>query len=72
MRQGPRLITFPFFIHIYVRPEYPQLHVLIEIEVLLKQDHLGIPGWLSGLAPAFSSGCDPGVPAPLSVSLVNK
>ena len=22
----------------------------------------GIPGWLSGLAPAFSPGCDLGVP----------
>ena len=22
----------------------------------------GIPGWLSGLAPAFGLGCDPGVP----------
>ncbi|CAK7321047.1 hypothetical protein VULLAG_LOCUS23050 [Vulpes lagopus] len=23
---------------------------------------LGIPGWRSGLAPAFGPGCDPGVP----------
>ena len=31
----------------------------------------GIPGWLSGLAPAFSSGCDPGDPgsSPTSGSL---
>ena len=27
-----------------------------------KKSFLGIPGWLSGLAPAFGPGRDPGVP----------
>ena len=33
---------------------------------------MGIPGWLSGLAPAFSPGCDPGIPgsSPTSGSCV--
>ena len=26
------------------------------------EDPSGMPGWLSGLVPAFGSGCDPGVP----------
>ena len=31
--------------------------------ILLFKNHLtGIPGWLSGLAPAFGPGHDPGVP----------
>ena len=30
--------------------------------VCLKAAKRGIPGWLSGLAPAFSPGHDPGVP----------
>ena len=50
-------------------------------EVSAKQIPAGQPGWLSGLAPAFSPGCDPGVrgsspmsgslllPLPLSLSL---
>ena len=28
----------------------------------IKIGKLGIPGWLSDLAPAFGPGCDPGVP----------
>ena len=37
----------------------------------LKNTKHGIPGWLSGLAPAFCPGCDPGVPewSPTSGSL---
>ena len=27
-----------------------------------KAELMGIPGWLSGLVPAFGPGCDPGVP----------
>ena len=31
-------------------------------DFLLKDLFLGIPGWRSGLAPAFGPGCDPGDP----------
>ena len=38
---------------------------------LLERASVGIPGWLSGLAPAFGPGHDPGVPGsnPMSGSL---
>ena len=32
------------------------------IRFSIKILHLGIPGWCSGLAPAFGPGCDPGDP----------
>ncbi|CAD7676900.1 unnamed protein product [Nyctereutes procyonoides] len=31
-----------------------------ELDITLTRLILGIPGWLSGLAPAFYPGCDPG------------
>ena len=31
-------------------------------EIINKRIFGGTPGWLSGLAPAFDPGCDPGVP----------
>uniref|UniRef100_A0A8I3PF49 Transcription initiation factor IIA gamma chain n=1 Tax=Canis lupus familiaris TaxID=9615 RepID=A0A8I3PF49_CANLF len=33
-----------------------------EVTELIKVDKVGIPGWRSGLAPAFGPGCDPGDP----------
>ena len=34
----------------------------VSIEVVKKFPHIGTPGWLSGGAPAFGPGRDPGVP----------
>ena len=34
----------------------------------IKNAKLGIPGWLSGLAPAFGPGCDPGDRVPHQAS----
>ena len=41
--------------HIRLRSEIKRSVTEIKIQLT------GIPGWLSGLAPAFSPGCDPGV-----------
>ena len=40
-------------------------------DILYRSKFVGIPGWLSGLMPAFGPGCDPGVPgsSPTSGSL---
>ena len=39
------------------------LHFLLSYDlVTFKYTSEGIPGWLSGSAPAFGPGCDPGVP----------
>ena len=42
----------------------------ISVKKALKGEE-GIPGWLSGLGPAFGPGCDPGIPgsSPTSGSL---
>ena len=37
-------------------------HPGVPINFIFFKDFRGIPGWLSGLAPAFSPGRDPGVP----------
>ena len=34
----------------------------LEAEVRVRKLEEGIPGWRSGLAPAFGPGCDPGDP----------
>ena len=34
----------------------------IELSVSIETDEFGIPGWRSGLAPAFGPGHDPGDP----------
>ena len=46
-------------------------NIFCEFKIILKGGKKGIPGWLSGLAPAFGSGWDPGVPgsSPTSGSL---
>ena len=36
--------------------------VLLNLNNNIKEKNLGIPGWLSGLAPASGPGHDPGVP----------
>ena len=63
--------------------KWTQLGFLVYIINEITRIHKGgtfweIPGWLSGLAPAFGPGCDPGVrvpgssPASGSLSLINK
>ena len=32
------------------------------LKAIIKNEHMGIPGWCSGLAPAFGPGGDPGDP----------
>ena len=34
----------------------------MKVEATIKMAIKGIPGWRSGLAPAFGPGCDPGDP----------
>ena len=43
----------------YIRKSLKQLRK--DFKVVRQGLKLGIPGWLSGLAPAFGPGCDPGV-----------
>ena len=42
---------------------FPPFAILQTQVTIIKNIHdMGIPGWLSGLGPAFGPGCDPGVP----------
>ena len=51
--------------------QHEQRHGGLKQESLFRNQFPGMPGWLSGLAPAFSPGCDPGDPrsSPTSGSL---
>ena len=40
----------------------PVLFLFFKFRSILKYFRGGIPGWHSGLAPAFGLGCDPGDP----------
>ena len=58
----------PGFTHIYMG-RWRHRSEKAGSEATLKRTVLGIPGWLSGLATAFSPGRDPGVPGLSPASL---
>ena len=57
-----------FFIHSSVEGHLGSFHSLGIVDIATINIEVGIPGWRSGLAPAFGPGHDPGDPGSNSTS----